>query len=121
AIGNFVEAKATTMGERAKAKHLTYLGDADVGDGANVGCGTVTANYDGVRKHRTRIGARARIGSGTVLVAPVTVGDDAVTGANATVLAGRDVPDGATAVGVPARVLPRAKAPAKERSKGGSR
>jgi bifunctional UDP-N-acetylglucosamine pyrophosphorylase/glucosamine-1-phosphate N-acetyltransferase len=109
-VGNFVEVKATRLGAGAKAKHLAYLGDADVGAEANVGCGAITANYDGVRKHRTRIGARARIGSGTVLVAPVSVADGAVTGANAVVLAGRNVPKGATAVGVPARVLPRAKA-----------
>ena len=105
-IGNFVEVKATTLGEGAKAKHLTYLGDADIGAGANIGCGTITANYDGVRKHRTKVGARARIGSGTVLVAPVRVGAGSVTGANAVVVAGSNVPAGRTAVGVPARVLP---------------
>jgi len=113
-VGNFVEVKATTMRAGAKAKHLTYLGDAEIGADANIGCGTITANYDGVRKHRTRVGARARIGSGTVLVAPVSVGDGAITGANATVLAGHDVPAGATAVGVPARVLARAGAAPKK-------
>jgi bifunctional UDP-N-acetylglucosamine pyrophosphorylase/glucosamine-1-phosphate N-acetyltransferase len=122
-VGNFVEVKASTLGEGAKAKHLAYLGDADVGARANIGCGTITANYDGVRKHRTSVGADARIGSGTVLVAPVSVGDGAVTGANATVLAGRDVPAGATAVGVPARVLAGGggKARAKARGKGRAR
>lgn len=104
-IGNFVEVKGSTIGAGAKAKHLTYLGDADVGARANVGCGVVTANYDGVRKHRTTIGPGASIGSGTVLVAPVTVGPDARTGANTVVPAGRDVAPGATVVGVPARVL----------------
>jgi bifunctional UDP-N-acetylglucosamine pyrophosphorylase/glucosamine-1-phosphate N-acetyltransferase len=104
-VGNFVEVKASTLEAGAKAKHLAYLGDAHVGPGANIGCGAITANYDGHAKHRTTIGARAHIGSGTVLVAPVTVGEGAVTGANAVVLAGRDVPPGATAVGVPARNL----------------
>lgn len=104
-IGNFVEVKATTMGPGAKAKHLTYLGDAEVGEGANIGCGTITANFDGKNKHRTKVGAGARIGSGTVLVAPVTVGANARTGANAVVTAGRNVAPGATVVGVPARPL----------------
>lgn len=104
-IGNFVEVKNSHIGVGAKAKHLTYLGDATVGEGANVGCGVITANYDGKNKHRTEIGPRASIGSGTVLVAPVKVGDGGTTGANAVVTAGKDVPPGATVVGVPARVL----------------
>jgi bifunctional UDP-N-acetylglucosamine pyrophosphorylase/glucosamine-1-phosphate N-acetyltransferase len=108
-IGNFVEAKNATVGAGAKAKHLTYLGDAEVGAEANVGCGVITANYDGVRKHRTVIGPGASIGSGTVLVAPVEVGPGGVTGANAVVRAGHDVPAGSTAVGVPARILPKAE------------
>ena len=105
-VGNFVELKATVMGEGAKAKHLTYLGDATVGARANIGCGTVTANYDGKHKHRTTIEEGASIGSGTILVAPVTVGAGARTGANAVVPAGRDVSPGQTVVGVPARPLP---------------
>jgi len=104
-IGNFVEVKGSTVGAGAKAKHLTYLGDAQVGANANVGCGVVTANYDGKRKHQTVIGPRASIGSGTILVAPVTVGEGATTGANAVVLPKHGVPDGATVVGVPARVV----------------
>lgn len=105
-VGNFVEVKGSHLGRGAKAKHLTYLGDATVGERANIGCGTITANYDGKRKHRTTIRALARIGSGTVLVAPVEIGEGAVTGANAVVLPGQDVGPGRVAVGVPARVLP---------------
>lgn len=104
-VGNFVEVKASTLGRSAKAKHLAYLGDATVGAEANIGCGTITANFDGSRKHRTTIGPRARIGSGTVLVAPVEVGDGAVTGANAVVTARRNVPAGQVVAGVPARPL----------------
>ena len=77
-------------------------GDAEVGEGANIGAGTITANYDGRDKHRTRVGARAHIGSNTVLVAPVEVGEGAYTGAGAVVTG--DVPAGALAKGVPARV-----------------
>lgn len=109
-LGNFVEAKNAVLGPGAKAKHLTYLGDAEVGARANVGCGVITANYDGVRKHRTVIGPGASIGSGTVLVAPVEVGSGGVTGANAVIRAGHDVPAGSTAVGVPARILPKTEA-----------
>lgn len=104
-IGNFVEAKKVDMGAGAKAKHLTYLGDAIVGSRANIGCGTITANYDGKNKHQTEIGERAFVGSGTVLVAPVRVGKEATTGAGAIVTRGRDVADGETVVGVPAKPL----------------
>ncbi len=104
-VGNFVEVKATRMGRGSKARHLTYLGDADVGNGANVGAGTITCNYDGKNKHRTVIEDGAFLGSGTLLVAPVTVGKHAVTGAGAVVLAGKSVPAGSTAVGVPARIV----------------
>ena len=115
-VGNFVEVKGSRLERGAKAKHLTYLGDATVGERANIGCGTITANYDGVRKHRTTIRAGARIGSGTVLVAPVEVGEGAVTGANAVVLPGRDVPPGRTAVGIPARLLPEPRQPERDAS-----
>jgi bifunctional UDP-N-acetylglucosamine pyrophosphorylase/glucosamine-1-phosphate N-acetyltransferase len=110
-VGNFVETKAAHLHAGAKAKHLTYLGDVEVGEAANIGCGTITANYDGRRKHRTKIGARARIGSGTVLVAPVEVGEGAVTGAGAIVLARRHVEPGTTVVGMPARPRPPAAPP----------
>jgi bifunctional UDP-N-acetylglucosamine pyrophosphorylase/glucosamine-1-phosphate N-acetyltransferase len=100
--GSFVEIKSSTVAAGAKVPHLAYVGDAEVGEGANVGAGTITANYDGLAKHRTRIGPHAHIGSNTVLVAPVEVGEGAYTGAGAVVTG--DVPAGALAKGVPARV-----------------
>lgn len=95
-IGNFVEVKNATLGEGAKANHLSYIGDSDVGAGANIGAGTITCNYDGVFKWRTTIGAGAFIGSNTALVAPVTIGDGAVTGAGSTI--SKDVSKDALAV-----------------------
>lgn len=106
-IGDFVEAKNAHLGPGAKAKHLSYLGDVTIGAKANIGCGTITANYDGKNKHQTDIGERAFIGSGSVLVAPVKVGDDATTGAGSIVTANHDVPDGVTVVGVPAKPFPK--------------
>ena len=106
-IGNFVETKKARIGRNTKAKHLTYLGDAVIGADANVGCGTITANYDGKRKHVTIVEDRVHIGSGTVLVAPVRVGRGATTGAGAIVTAGRDVAPGDVVVGVPARSIRR--------------
>ncbi len=94
--GAFVEVKNSRVGEGAKVPHLAYVGDADVGAGSNLGAGTITANYDGFRKHRTVIGAGARIGVDTMLIAPVEVGDSAYTGAGAVI--SDDVPDGALAV-----------------------
>ncbi len=94
--GSFVEIKNSRLGERAKAPHLSYVGDAEVGEGANIGAGTITANYDGYRKHRTVIGPGAQIGSNTVLVAPVEVGEEGWTGAGSTIT--RPVPPGALAV-----------------------
>ena len=91
-VGNFVEVKKARLGEGAKANHLTYLGDADVGAGTNIGAGTITCNYDGYGKHRTVIGARAFIGSNTALVAPVRVGEDAIVAAGSAVTT--DVADG---------------------------
>lgn len=105
--GSFVEMKNSRLGRGAKAGHLSYLGDADVGEGANIGAGTITANYDGKAKHATKIGKKAFIGSGTVLVAPVEVGDGAVTGAGAVVLRGRHVPKNGLVAGVPAKEIKR--------------
>jgi bifunctional UDP-N-acetylglucosamine pyrophosphorylase/glucosamine-1-phosphate N-acetyltransferase len=102
-VGSFVETKNADVGEGAKVPHLAYVGDAEVGADANVGAGTITANYDGHEKHRTRIGARAHTGSNTVLVAPVEVGEGAYTGAGAVVT--HDVPPDALAIGVPATIV----------------
>jgi bifunctional UDP-N-acetylglucosamine pyrophosphorylase/glucosamine-1-phosphate N-acetyltransferase len=96
-VGNFVEVKNSRLGAGAKASHLTYLGDAVVGDGANIGAGVVTCNYDGTAKHRTEIGPGAFVGSDTMLVAPVRVGAEATTGAGSVIT--KDVPDRALAVG----------------------
>ncbi len=96
-VGNFVEMKLTDLGEHAKANHLSYLGDAIIGKGVNIGAGTITCNYDGVRKHQTIIGAGAFVGSNSTLVAPVTVGDGAYVAAGSTVTA--DVPADALAIG----------------------
>lgn len=95
-VGNFVELKKTTMGAGAKANHLSYLGDATVGDGANIGAGTITCNYDGVSKHQTTIGKEAFVGSDSTLVAPVTIGDEAYVAAGSTITA--DVPAGSLAI-----------------------
>ncbi len=95
-IGNFVEVKNSTVGKGSKANHLAYLGDATVGEGANIGAGTITCNYDGFDKHRTEIGDGAFIGSNTSLVAPVKVGEGANTGAGSVIT--KDVPAGALAV-----------------------
>jgi bifunctional UDP-N-acetylglucosamine pyrophosphorylase / glucosamine-1-phosphate N-acetyltransferase len=95
-IGNFVEVKATKLGAGAKANHLSYLGDADIGAKTNIGAGTITCNYDGYNKHRTTIGARAFIGSDTALVAPVTVGDGAIVAAGSVIT--EDVPPDALAL-----------------------
>ena len=95
-IGNFVDIKNSTMGAGAKANHLAYVGDATVGPRANIGAGTIVANYDGANKHHTVIGADAHTGSNSVLVAPVSVGDGATVGAGSTIT--KDVPAGTLAV-----------------------
>ena len=96
-VGNFVEIKNAILDEGVKVGHLTYLGDAHVGEHTNIGAGTVTCNYDGVMKHRTVIGKRAFIGSDTMLVAPVTLGDGALTGSGSVIT--EDVPADAVAIG----------------------
>jgi bifunctional UDP-N-acetylglucosamine pyrophosphorylase / glucosamine-1-phosphate N-acetyltransferase len=95
-VGNFVELKATELGEGAKVNHLTYLGDASVGAGANVGAGTITCNYDGFAKHRTTIGEGAFVGSNSALVAPVTIGANAYVGSGSVIT--DSVPEDALAV-----------------------
>ena len=95
-VGAFVEVKNSEIGTGTKVPHLSYVGDADIGAGSNLGAGTITANYDGFRKHRTRVGDRVRISVDTMLVAPVIVGDDAYTGAGAVIR--EDVPPGALGV-----------------------
>src|SRR6185436_14138041 len=107
AIGNFVEVKKSKIGRGTKASHLTYLGDATLGERVNIGAGTVTCNYDGQRKHETIIEDDVKIGSDTMLVAPVRVGRGSVTGAGSVVT--KDVPPDSLAVGVPATVKKKLK------------
>ena len=106
-VGNFTEAKQALVGRGTKAKHLTYLGDVEIGAGANIGAGTIVANYDGQHKHRTTVGDRAFVGSGSVLIAPCRVGDGALTGGGAVVTRNTEIPPGEAWVGVPARPLKR--------------
>ncbi|HEX6883744.1 MAG TPA: NTP transferase domain-containing protein [Planctomycetota bacterium] len=108
-IGNFTEAKNARVGEHTKAKHLSYLGDVTIGKHANIGAGTIVANYDGKAKHPTVIGDRAFVGSGSVLIAPCTVGEGALTGGGAVVTRNSSIPPGEAWVGVPARPLRRKK------------
>ena len=96
-VGNFVELKAATLGEGAKANHLSYIGDASVGAGSNIGAGTITVNYDGFAKHRTEIGEHAFVGSNSALIAPVRVGNGALVVAGSTIT--EDVPEDAMAFG----------------------
>jgi len=96
-VGNFVETKKARLGKGAKANHLTYLGDAEVGAGSNIGAGVITCNYDGVHKHATRIGEGVFVGSDSTLVAPISIDDGAYIGAGSCIT--RDVPAGALAIG----------------------
>ena len=111
-LGNFVEVKNARLGPHTAAGHFCYLGDADIGAGVNIGAGAITCNYDGVDKHHTRIGDGAFIGSDTMLIAPVSVGAGAVTGAGAVVT--KDIPDAGQAVGVPARLVTPNREPTRQ-------
>jgi bifunctional UDP-N-acetylglucosamine pyrophosphorylase/glucosamine-1-phosphate N-acetyltransferase len=106
-VGNFTEAKQAHLGSHSKAKHLAYLGDVEIGSRVNIGAGTIVANYDGKKKHRTEIGDRAFVGSGSVLIAPCKVGEGALTGGGAVVTRNSEIPPGEAWVGVPARPLVR--------------
>jgi len=96
-VGNFVEIKKSRLGRGSKVNHLSYIGDAELGEQVNVGAGTITANYDGVNKHRTVIGAGSKTGANSVLVAPITLGANVTVGAGSTLT--KDVPAGALALG----------------------
>ncbi len=106
-MGNFAEVKNSYVGSETQMHHFSYLGDAIVGEHVNIGAGVVSVNYDGVHKHRTTIGEGAFVGCDTMLIAPVTVGEQARTGAGAVV--NKDVPPGALVVGIPARVIRKVK------------
>ena len=108
-IGNFTEVSRTKIGNKTLMKHFSFLGDALVGSDVNIGAGTITANFDGVRKNQTRIGNGAFIGSDSILIAPVKIGNKAVVGAGSVVTKGKIVPDGGMAVGVPAQIKARRK------------
>lgn len=124
-VGNFTECKNATLGKHAKAKHLAYIGDATLGDRVNIGAGTIFANYDGKAKHKSRVGERAFVGSGTVIVAPNTIGAGATTGAGAVVTKDSGIGPGEVWVGVPAHRLgskppATASAPATDSTSGGA-
>jgi len=104
-VGNFIEMVRARIGTKTIVKHFSYIGDSSVGSGVNIGAGTVTANFDGVKKNYTLIKDNALIGSDTVIVAPVEIGRAAVTGAGAVIT--KNVPDKAVVAGVPAKILRR--------------
>jgi bifunctional UDP-N-acetylglucosamine pyrophosphorylase/glucosamine-1-phosphate N-acetyltransferase len=104
-LGNYAEVKNSRIGPRVKMHHFSYMGDAEVGEDTNIAAGAITCNWDGVNKNPTTIGARVFIGCDTMLVAPVVVGDGALTGAGSVVT--RDVPPGGRVAGVPARPIPQ--------------
>ena len=104
-IGNYAEVKASRIGPGSKMGHFSYMGDAEVGSNVNIGAGTITCNFDGEQKHRTIVGDDVFLGSDTMLVAPVKIGDRASTGAGAVVT--KDVPADVLVAGVPARVVPK--------------
>jgi bifunctional UDP-N-acetylglucosamine pyrophosphorylase/glucosamine-1-phosphate N-acetyltransferase len=115
-VGAYCEVKNSRVGEESKVPHLSYIGDAEIGAGANVGAGTITANYDGVNKNRTTLGDGAFTGVNTTLIAPVEVGEDAYTGAGAVI--NKDVPAGKLAVGSPARAIRESPQKRRKRANG---
>ena len=104
-VGAFVEIKESNVGSGTVVRHLAYLGNAKVGVNTNIGATVVTANFDGQKKNATHIGSRTRLRYRAILIAPVTVGDDAVVGANAVVTRNQNVPEGQIVIGVPARPI----------------
>ena len=108
-IGNFVEIARSAIGQETKIRHQCYIGDTVIGRNVNIGAGTIVANYDGKEKHKTVIEDNAFIGTGTILIAPVKIGKDAVTGAGSVVTRNKNVPAGKTVVGVPAKLLNKIK------------
>lgn len=106
-MGNFGEVKSSYLGPGVKMGHFSYVGDATIGAEVNIGAGTITCNFDGERKNHTEIGAGAFIGSDTMLIAPITIGENARTGAGAVVT--KDIPADTLAVGMPARAIRRLK------------
>ncbi len=108
-VGSYVEIVRSDIGKKTMVKHLSYIGDASIGNNVNIGAGTITANYDGKKKHKTQVQDGAFIGSNTVLVSPVKVGKGAKTGAGSVVLKNRDIPKGAVAFGVPAKNFKNSK------------
>jgi bifunctional UDP-N-acetylglucosamine pyrophosphorylase/glucosamine-1-phosphate N-acetyltransferase len=117
-LGNFAEVKASRLEAGVQQHHFSYIGDAVLGERTNVGAGTITCNYDGVRKHKTKVGKRVFLGSDTMLVAPVELGDEARTGAGSVVT--HDVPAGMLALGVPARIRKPRPTPAESPAAGGT-
>lgn len=108
-LGNFLEISRSEVGKHTRIKHQGYVGDTKVGENVNIGAGTIVANYDGKNKNKTIIEAGAFIGTGTILVAPVKIGKQAITGAGTVVTKNKDVPDKATVVGIPAKILKKKK------------
>jgi len=104
-VGSFVEIVRSSIGKNTLVKHLAYLGDALVGNNVNIGAGTITANFDGKKKNKTRIGDKAFIGCDTIAIAPVSIGRGAKTGAGTVIPQGKNVPANSTVVGIPARIL----------------
>jgi bifunctional UDP-N-acetylglucosamine pyrophosphorylase/glucosamine-1-phosphate N-acetyltransferase len=108
-VGNFLEVTRSKLNNKTRAKHFCYIGDSRIGRLVNIGAGTVTANFDGKKKNVTVIKDGASIGSDTVLVAPVKIGKHAITGAGTVVVKNKNVPDGVTVIGIPARPLKKSR------------